>query len=384
MVEMFSNICRRIWLLSSRLGVAAFLTLILLAPPVYPNGEWAATSGSGDVELSDVELSMDNPANLEVSRLSVPSIVSITGRGYDYIYFVNGSPETIRGVGYNPIYRFLNDEERARRYDRDFALMRAAGINTIAGWDRDKGYTQDKFDDLLLTKAEEYGLGVIMPFHLPPDGDYTNPEFRQRIAEDVADFVQRNKDHPAIRMWGIGNEVLVDISSIDQAPPFAEFLVELVDMVHRKDPNHPVIYREAEDVYIPVLREAIIRDGVERPWFVYGLNIYTYRISQVLAGWKSQGLDMPMLVTEFAPFGLYGEARAQGYVKMWNELRSYPSMVLGGLAYVWTTEGPEPVDRDFGLFDGNGVPVDDSFNQLAKAFLADRWRTPARVSTRPI
>jgi hypothetical protein len=59
-------------------------------------------------------------------------------------------------------------------------------------------------------------------------------------------------------------------------------------------------------------------------------------------------------------------------------------MVLGGLAYVWTTEGPEPVDRDFGLTNANGVPVDDSLNQLARAFLADGLRSPSSLPDKPL
>ncbi len=327
----------------------------------------SATVGASSTKATFPDYVASTTSNDEPS----PSVVTVTGHDFDYVYRINGVQQTIRGVGYNPIYRHLSPEVRAQRYDRDFWLMREAGINTISGWDQDKGYVQDKFDELLLNKAEDWGIGVIMPYYLSPAADYTNLAYKQQVSEDVANWVRHFKDYPAIRMWGLGNEVLFVMPPngySEQQRAFAEFLVELADMVHEIDPNHPVIYRESEDVYIPILRDAIAKDGVQRPWLVYGMNVYTFRINEILANWQNNGLDIPIVVSEFAPVGLQAEQRADGYVEMWRVLRSYPSQVLGGLAYVWTTEGPEPVDRDFGLLDANDVAVDDSFNELADEF----------------
>src|SRR5207302_5613152 len=49
-------------------------------------------------------------------------------------YLVNGQPQVLRGVGYNPQYASLEPGERARVYQRDFAAMRQMGMNTIEGW----------------------------------------------------------------------------------------------------------------------------------------------------------------------------------------------------------------------------------------------------------
>ncbi|MBI2910575.1 MAG: hypothetical protein HYY05_00425 [Chloroflexi bacterium] len=50
---------------------------------------------------------------------------------------------------------------------------------------------------------------------------------------------------------------------------------------------------------------------------------------------------------------------------MWRIIRQYPGHVLGGAPYVWTTEGPEPVDQKWGLMDAESRPVDDTFELLA-------------------
>ena len=49
-----------------------------------------------------------------------------------------------------------------------------------------------------------------------------------------------------------------------------------------------------------------------------------------------------------------------------SKLRAHPAYVPGGASHVWTTEGPEPVDRDRGLMDADSRPVDDTFQQLAE------------------
>jgi hypothetical protein len=42
---------------------------------------------------------------------------------------------------------------------------------------------------------------------------------------------------------------------------------------------------------------------------------------------------------------------------MWGYVTRHPDWVLGGAVYAWTRNGPEGVDRNFGLTD-DGVPVD--------------------------
>ncbi|MBI4320790.1 MAG: hypothetical protein HY675_20045 [Chloroflexi bacterium] len=309
------------------------------------------------------------------------SVVTISGSQFDYVYTVNGQRQGIRGVGYNSVYRFLTPGERAERYRKDFVQMKKSGINTIIGWEKDKGYDHDRFDELTLGVAQEYGIGVIMPYYLPPDANYKDPSLREWLKQNVAAMVERFKDCPAVRMWGIGNEVLFAIEGDERAQGFAEFYVELADMVRQLDPNHPVLYREAEDPFAYFIAEALARDGVKRPWLAYGMNIYTYRIQTALASWRTNGWDGPVIVSEFAPIGVNRGERADAYVSMWNIIRSHPAIVLGGILYVWTTAGPEPVDGTYGLVDENGVPVDESLAKMTAVFNSEALAEVAEVGT---
>jgi hypothetical protein len=152
-----------------------------------------------------------------------------------------------------------------------------------------------------------------------------------------------------------------------RARSFAMFYVELIDQVHALDPDHPVVHRDAEDAYLTWLRDEMAKGG-HRPWFIYGVNAYTPRLEQILASWPSQNWDVPLLVSEFAPGGMSPSDRPAGFRSMWRMIRANSGWVLGGAVYAWTTDGPEEIDRVFGLVDGNGVPVDGAFAAVSSLY----------------
>src|SRR5262249_27259195 len=157
-------------------------------------------------------------------------------------------------------------------------------VNTIEGW------FESEFDGLTLDKADEHHLGVIMPFELNQDLDFADPAVRERLTNQSLAIVGRYRTHPAVRMWGPGNEDLHrilfpnwvsfvgDPAHEARAAAFAEFYVELIDRVHEADPSHPIIYRDAEEVYLSRLKEALNRHPKPRPWLVYGTNVYSTRL----------------------------------------------------------------------------------------------------------
>jgi beta-galactosidase/beta-glucuronidase len=297
-------------------------------------------------------------------------------------YIVDGTTETIRGVGYNPQYAGLSPLERAATYDRDFADMHRLGVNTIEGW------FEPQFDSVTLDSAARNGIGVMMPFELNQDWDYTNANVTASILDHVSAYVEKYKDHPAVRMWSPGNENLHrilyahwvsqvnDPNARARAQAFAAFLPVLVDRIHELDPNHPVVYRDAEDVYLSWITGPFSQDGVDRPWLVYGANVYsTTRLQQIVANWPNQWPGRPLLISEFAPGGVGPTERPLGFQQQWNVIRSRPDDVLGGLAYAWATNGPEDLDRVFGLVDPNGVPTDGALAALSAVYQSDGTAT---------
>jgi hypothetical protein len=293
---------------------------------------------------------------------SVGSVVRIAEGGEGgYTYLVDGHAETIRGMGYNAMLGHRSDDERAATLSRDFALMRRVGINTVLGWDR------ATFDETLLDAAGASGLGVIMHFELGKGWNYADPLLQDQLLDEIAAWVVAHREHPALRMWGVGNEVL--LTSDDEAcRAFAQFYVRVYQTVRRLDPRHPLVYREAEDVRVPFFRDAFAAAGVKPDGFVFGMNFYTPRIEEALAGWSGHGFAVPVLISEFAPAGIAPSQRADGFREMWQRVRDHERLVLGAAPYVWTTAGPEAVDRIFGLTDEHGQPVDAALAALQRLY----------------
>ena len=76
----------------------------------------------------------------------------------------------------------------------------------------------------------------------------TRPQIRKQT-EKIVSIVKKTKDHPAVLMWAIGNE-------LDFVPPLEPFNPRVWDAVnqaaraiHAVDPNHPVYdsYRHKYD-----------------------------------------------------------------------------------------------------------------------------------------
>ena len=319
------------------------------------------------------------PADAPPPDFHGPSHVAVRKGPGGYEYVVNGRPRRIRCIGYNAMTDDLSATARSARYDADFAALRAARVNTVLGWN------QSMFDDeTLLAAAHRHGLGVILHYNLSAAWDYTDAQFTDSLLNGIRSWVLRHRDNPAVRMWGVGNEVLhkYDNPGDPRAGAFARFLVRAADTVHGEDLNHPVIYRDAEDVFLSPIDQALRADGVARPWFVYGMNFFTYRLDAALKEGPALALGQPLLVSEFAPLGIAPSDRPVGYLRFWGIVRSHRQRVLGGCAYVWTRAGPEPVDQTLGLTDRDGAPVDGSLQVLAAVFTGDEAaQDPARTSS---
>lgn len=298
------------------------------------------------------------PASASASPGSVVTVSSSPG---GWVYTVDGNPEPIRGMGYNAMLGDRSPDERAAYLSRDLALMKRVGINTVLGWD------MRTFDGVMLDVAHASGLGVIMHFELGKDWNYADPALQEQLLREIGDWVVAYRDHPAVRMWGIGNEVLLTPTD-EGSRVFADFFVRAFQLVRGLDPNHPVTYREAEDVRVPFFRDAFAEAQVPFDGFVFGMNFYTPRVEEVLASWPSHAFDVPVFISEFAPAGWSPSERARGFQDMWARVQSHEQLALGAAPYVWSTEGPEAVDRIFGLTDAEGRPVDETLNELQRLY----------------
>ena len=211
------------------------------------------------------------------SAFGQPSIVKIIQEGNSYSLTINDKPFYVKGV--------VGDTylEKVQFY----------GGNSIRMGSRKDG----------LDKAQKLGLNVLV--NLPANAerygfDYNDTAAVRKQTERIVSIVNQTKDHPAVLMWAIGNE-------LDYIPPYEPFNPKVWDAVnqaaqaiHSIDPHHPVMTVIGTSMMFKV------KDIVKRcpDIDLLGINtygdLYTIKDTLVKYGWEK-----PYLITEWGPDGYW-------------------------------------------------------------------------------
>ncbi|MDD5259998.1 MAG: glycoside hydrolase family 2 TIM barrel-domain containing protein [bacterium] len=180
--------------------------------------------------------------------------VKIVGRQM----FVDGKPFTVKGVnyGYTPVgsgYSTYDESIHPEFYKADFALIRAMGANTLRLHDLPT-------DDKMLDAAYEYGLYVIITIPVSWSDDLSTEAGRNTVLSSVTTYVTRWKDHPAILMWCVGNEINYwNIVAYDSTPRLSDWYILLNDCARTAHEieganYHPVTTAESEIANLGTVR----------------------------------------------------------------------------------------------------------------------------------
>ena len=90
----------------------------------------------------------------------------------------------------------------------------------------------------ILEEAQQHGLMVCMGIEVARERHGFDYNDKQAVAEQKAQIrkdILALKDHPALLMWGIGNELNLRHTN----PKVWDAVNELSEMIHDIDPNHP-------------------------------------------------------------------------------------------------------------------------------------------------
>ena len=140
----------------------------------------------------------------------------VINHGGAHLLVLNGQPYFIQGVG-------------GQTYlDR----LAAAGGNSIRTWGADHL-------DEILDEAHRHGLTVCAGLwmgHERHGFDYRDRSAVQQQLKESLETVRRHKDHPAVLMWGIGNEMEGDGS--DSGNLAGRRRDRPGDQAHRSRPPH--------------------------------------------------------------------------------------------------------------------------------------------------
>ena len=150
------------------------------------------------------------PYTVGFRRFEIKPTDQIAENGKPYVcLFVNGQPIKLKGVNiheHNPETGHYVPEELMRK---DFTLMKQNNINSV----RLCHYPQDrKFYEL----CDEYGIYVYDEANIESHGMYYNlsrggtlgnhPEWLKPHMDRTINMYERNKNHPSVAIWSLGNE----------------------------------------------------------------------------------------------------------------------------------------------------------------------------------
>ena len=224
----------------------------------------------------------------------------------DGVFYVNGVAIKLQGVNRHETHPDTGHAVSYASMVQDVVLMKQHNINTV----RTSHYSNDtRWLDL----CDEYGLYVVGEADLEahgfnPVGDWdypgSHPDWKEAHVERMSRMVERDKNHPSIVIWSLGNE-----------SGFGPNIQAMADYAHANDPTRPVHYERT--------REPKATDIVS---VMYPTVAYLDSEGQNLTG-----DPRPFFMCEYAHAMGNGPGNIKEY---WETIRKYPRL-MGGCIWEW-------------------------------------------------
>ena len=269
---------------------------------------------------------------------------------------VNGQPILIKGVNrheHDPDTGHFVNEESMRQ---DIILMKQHNINTV----RTSHYPDDpRWYEL----CDEYGLYIIDEANIEshgmgykPDVTLANrPEWKKAHLDRIERMVERDKNHPCVIIWSMGNEA-GDGTSFEEASWW----------LHHRDPTRPVHYERGE-----------LRPHVDlfSPMYSSPARIEKYATGQP---------DRPLILCEYA----HAMGNSVGnLIDYWKIIEKYP-VLQGGSIWDWVDQGLRKKTADgrkFWAYGGDFGEGDSNRNFCINGLvMPDRSVTPKLLEVKKV
>ena len=282
---------------------------------------------------------------------SVPVELETTEQGWQLLR--GGEPYFIRGAGGT----------------HSLEQLAAAGANSVRTWAADDAGP-------ILDEAHALGLTVTVGIWLGHERHGFDYNDETQVAQQLArarDAVLRYKDHPAVLLWGIGNEMEGFENGDD--PAIWKAVNDVAAMVKELDPNHPTMtvtaFVHGERIEFLHRRSPAID--------IHGVNAYG-GAQVVPEQLRAGGATKPFVLTEFGPVGPWempktewgapyeqtSAEKAAFYRDSWEKgIAAAPGQALGAYAFLWGHK-MEATATWFGMFleDGSRTAAVDVMTEI--------------------
>ncbi|KAI0542011.1 intracellular beta-galactosidase BgaD [Xylaria digitata] len=300
----------------------------------------ATSTGKFEYRMSNPEKWTAETPYLYTLILHVQGVCVIQKVGFrrteliDGVFCVNGNPIKIRGVN-----RHEHNAESGRTVPyrallQDFAIMRSFGINAI----RTCHYINDPiFYDIadilgfwILDEADLECHGFEEVGGDPASYLSDNPDWEEAYVDRAHQMVMRDKNHPSIIMWSLGNEAF-----------YGRNHQAMYDEIKKMDPTR-LIHYEGD-------KEARTADIFSR--------MYT-SVDEMIKYAEEKAWNKPFVMCEFAHAMGNGPGAVREYIEAFYK---YPRL-MGGFVWEWANHGLLTETKDGQKFYGYGGDFGDDPN----------------------
>jgi len=240
--------------------------------------------------------------------------------------------------------------------------LKIAGGNCVRTWGI--GTLEDKVSDgeRFIDRAWRLGIMVVPCIwvqHERHGFNYSDSSSIEKQRKEVIEAVKKYKNHPAVLMWGLGNE-MEGVTSKDASEIVLKEVNHLAKLIKAEDPFHPVMTVIAFNPHKATQVKKLCPD-ID----VLGVNTYGAAAGAGTA-LKNVGWDKPFAVTEFgvkgfwevqttewgAPYEQTSQEKAANYYsahKLVFEENDGKELCLGTFAFLWGWK-QERTSTWFGMF----------------------------------
>jgi glycosyltransferase involved in cell wall biosynthesis len=305
------------------------------------------TGGAAGVStVEDQAVAVLEPAAQAVS-VSPPSPVGPI-RVHGKFFFAGERKHFVKGVTYGPFAIGSHGAQipEIDIVERDFLLMRSAGINTL------RVFTVPPL--WLLDAAAGAGLKVLVGVPWTQHVAFLdNAAVRAEIRSMVVAGVRACGRHPAVFAYLVGNEIPSDMVRWHGVEAVRDFLKELVGLVRQEHPGALVSYAN----FPPT--EYLTIDFTDFLCF----NVYLHdeaAFRRYVARLHNLAVDKPLVLTEFGIDSMRNGSEEQAEILSWQVRAAFGAGVAGTFVFAWTDEwftgGHLIEDWAFGLVDRDRHP----------------------------
>ncbi len=264
-----------------------------------------------------------------------------TMEGYEL--YRNGKPYYVKGLG----------------GDVNLDLIVKIGGNSIRTWGVERAQQ-------VLDEAQKRGLSVMLGFWLQHERhgfDYHNKDKVLKQLNYYKSIVDKFKNHPALLIWGIGNELNLQYTN----PACWNAVEDIAAYIHQVDPNHPT------STVIAGLDSSVVQHIVQQAPNIDILSVNTYGdIGHAVSKVQSYGWKGAYMITEWGPNGHWEspttkwnaaleqtstEKKNVYYQRYQDYIAANKNYCLGSYAFLWGAK-QEYTETWYGLFSKENMPTE--------------------------